>query len=101
MITKTLGWILKKVATMAIGSVLTASVTMLYRLAWLLYQGALACKEIAESLASLLKIILRFPGRVVSDVANLSMIFIRWVLDLLLGFVRNVVGRAVQAVFVG
>lgn len=101
MITKALGWILKKVATMAIGSVLTASVTILDRLAWLLYQGALACKEIAESLASLLKIILRFLGRVVSDVANLSMVFIRWVLDLLLGFVRNVAGRAVQAVFVG
>jgi hypothetical protein len=36
-----LGWILKKVATMAIGSVLTASVTILDRLAWLLYQGSL------------------------------------------------------------
>lgn len=99
MIAKALEWILKKAAIVISGTILVAGATILDRLAWLLYQGAMACKEIAESLNSLIRIILRFLGRAVSGVANLSMVFIRWALDLLLGFLSGIVSRAMQGIF--
>jgi len=81
-----------------VGLTLAAGVTVLDQLAWLLCQGALASKEIAERLVSLIGIIFRFLGRPIAAAVSLSVAFVRWVLDLLQSSLRITVHRALNLI---
>ena len=79
----------------AIGVTLTVSATLLDQLAWLLAKGAAASKEVAGLVSGLMKAIFRFLVRVTQAVTDLTVGFLRWVLDLLFTSVRVVAERAV------
>jgi pimeloyl-ACP methyl ester carboxylesterase len=98
MVRNALQWILKKAAIGIVGLTLAAGVTVLDQLAWLLYQGAVASKEIAEGLVSLIRVIFRFLGRPIGAVVNISVAFVRWVLDLLQSSLTATVHRALNLI---
>lgn len=99
MIGKGLRWLLARMRDLLVGAVgvtLTASATLLDQLAWLLAKGAAASKEVAGHVAGLMKAIFRFLGRATQAVTDLTVGFLRWVLDLLFTSVRVVAERAVS-----
>lgn len=98
MIGKALRWLLSRVRDLLVGAVgvtLTASATVLDQLAWLLAKGAALSKEVAGHVKSLIKAVFRFLGRATQAVTDLTVGFLRWVLDLLFSSVRAVAERAV------
>jgi hypothetical protein len=98
MIGKGLRWLLARLKDLLVGAVgvtLTVSATLLDQLAWLLAKGAAASKEVARHVTGLMKAIFRFLGRVTLAVTDLTVGFLRWVLDLLFTSVRVVAERAV------
>lgn len=98
MITKALWWIMKKVLTGVIGTALTLTATMLDQLAYLLYTGAAASKQIAGYIKSLIVRIFEWLGRkVVSTTISITATFVRWVLQLLIDTVATVARRALYS----
>ena len=83
MIMKALQWIIKESAIRVLGTTLAAGVTVLDQLAWLITQGALASMKIANYLKILVERIFRFLGRTTQMIGEITVTFIRWVLDLL------------------
>ncbi|CAM4084831.1 lipase family protein [Roseateles saccharophilus] len=97
MIGKGLRWLLARLKDLLVGAVgvtLAVSATLLDQLAWLLAKGAAASKEVAGQVTGLMKAIFRFLGRVTMAVTDLTVGFLRWVLDLLFSSVRVVAERA-------
>lgn len=96
LIMQALRWILKKSATIVVGSALTVTATVLDQIAWLLTRGAALSKDIARYLGNLITLIFRFLGRAVSKAVSITAAFLRWVLDLLFGTIKNAVHRAIH-----
>lgn len=97
MITQALSWVMKKIAIAGLGLAATAAVTVLDQLASLLHKGAQMSIEIAGYVKTIIGSILKYLGRGVSAVANLTYSFVRWVLELLMRSLHTVVLTAVNA----
>jgi triacylglycerol lipase len=85
MITRALQWVLKRAKAVmfaAVGTV-TTGMTLLDQLAWLLTKGAELSAEVAGYVKTLIGAIFRFLGRAANKVEDLTVAFLRWVLDLL------------------
>ncbi len=95
MIMKAMDWILGMIGK-TIGTALLVGVTILDRLAQILYQGALASVEVASHVATFIGAVMRFLGRSAVSVGRLTADFIGWVLGLLFSFVSSVAQSAVQ-----
>jgi hypothetical protein len=95
MIMKCMDWILDMIGK-TIGLVGLGAVTILDRLAQVLYQGTLASVKIAGYVASLITAIMRFLGRTAVTGARSTTDFISWVLNMLFRFVSGVAHLAVQ-----
>ncbi len=95
MIMKAMDWILSLIGK-TIGVTLLAAVTILDRLAQVLYQGALASVQVASHVAHLIGAVMRFLGRTVGTGVKLTVDFITWVLNLLFSFISGVAQSAVQ-----
>jgi triacylglycerol lipase len=99
MISKALGWLLREVSVSfltAINCGLTAGLTVLDQLAWMLSKGAELSFEVSQYVRTIITAIFRFLGRSVIAGASLTLSFIRWVLDLLYHSVATVAGRALS-----
>jgi len=99
MIGRALGWLLKstgKLMLNAVGASLVSQVTVLDHLAWALTTGARVYKEVADYLKTLIKAIWGYLGRKTVQVADVTMAFMRWVLELLFSSVRNLASRALS-----
>lgn len=96
MISQAMQYLLAKAMGVVAGSLVTAGMTVLDQIAGLLVQGAHACKALGDSLNSLIVQIFRFLGRPLPSVANLTVAFLRWVLELLSTTVINLARRAIE-----
>ncbi len=96
MISKAMQYLIAKAVGVAAGTVVTAGMTVLDQIAGLLITGANACKAIGDSLSSLIVQIFRFLGRPLPSAANLTVAFLRWVLELLSTTVINLARRAID-----
>jgi len=94
MIGKALAWILGKVAFVAVGGALTAGMSVLDHLAWMLAKGAQASVELSMYISAIIGAIFRFLGRTAVAGASLTTAFIRWVLELLYNSLAAVARRA-------
>ena len=95
MIGKALAWLLKQVRGVLIGSVgltLTAGMTALDPLAWLL------TLEMSRYVGGIIAAIFRFLGRVVMTRAELTVQFVRWVLGMLFGTLSRLAGSTLSRV---
>lgn len=95
MIGKALRWLLSRLIIGVVGVALSVSATVLDQLAWLLAKGAAASVEVAGYVKGLMKAIFRFLGRVGQGVGDITVAFLRWVLDMLFSSVRLVAERAI------
>jgi hypothetical protein len=99
MIGRALAWLVRK-AAWAIGSVLggavTAGLTLLDQLAWLLGQAAKISKEVATHVKGLMSAIFRFMGRKAGEAVDVTTAFIRWLLGTLVDTLGAVARRALS-----
>ena len=101
MIGRALGYMLKtagQVCKGVLGLALTGGMTILDQVAWMLTQAALVSAEMGRGLVTLVGMIFRFLGRTVSAGTQITVAFLRWVLDLLFTAMRAVAHRAVALV---
>jgi triacylglycerol lipase len=101
MIGRFLKWLLKKALAVlgaGIGTAVTAGMTLLDQVAWMLGKGAELSKELASYQIALVRAILRFVGRVVGTAYDLTVAFLRWVLGLLFNAIASVATRALALV---
>jgi hypothetical protein len=99
MIGRALGYMLKiagQVCKGVLGLALTGAMTVLDQVAWMLTQAALISAEMGRGLVTLAGMIFRFLGRTVSAGTQITVAFLRWVLDLLFTAMRAVAHRAVS-----
>ncbi len=97
MIGRALKWLLGRAGTLVMGQVGAASiagVTLLDQLAWMLGQAANLSKEIGRHIGSLIASIFSFLGRTWTGIPDISVAFVRWVLELLFESLRGVAHRA-------
>ncbi|MBT1063886.1 lipase family protein [Bowmanella sp. Y26] len=97
MIAFALQYILKRTHKLGIGRQLPSYATTLDAVAWLLYQGAMALKEISVWVQRLLNKILSVVGWQPFPEQSLTVAFIRWVLGLLSSFVSRMARQALEA----
>lgn len=97
MISNALLWILDRAAK-TLGLLIQAGMTVLDQLAAALHAATSLSKEIRAQLEQLVRVIFRFLGRPVQVLNDLSVAFLRWVLDLLLTSVKSIVARALALV---
>jgi triacylglycerol lipase len=90
---------LLKMVGRVIGGALSASMSALDQLAWILYHGAMASIKVAGYLTSLIKIIFRFLGRSLQSGVNITADFLRWVFNLLYSSTANMASIAVSQLF--
>ena len=101
MIGKALVWVLKQVRNVLLGTVglaITAGMTVLDQLAWLLSRGAQLTLDMSRHVGTIVASILRFMGRAAMTGAELTMQFIRWVLGLLFSTLSRVAGAALSSI---
>lgn len=99
MIGRALVWVMKKIGSVLIGTLsaeLTAGMTVLDQLAWLLSRGAELSIEVSSYVGTLIVAIFRFLGRTVAAGASLTLSFVRWVLELLYAGLSNMAGMALS-----
>lgn len=99
MIGRALGWLLKQTGRLmfnAVGAGLVAGVSMLDQLAWSLTQGAQVSMEMGRHVKTLIGAIWAFLGRKMVQVAEVTVAFLRWVLELLFSSLRALVERALS-----
>lgn len=92
MIGRALVWVLQKTAGMLANAVslgVTISATVLDQVAYLLSTGARLSIEVAGYIKTIIGAIFRFLGRTLSAGTDITMAFLRWVLDLLFTAVAN------------
>ena len=102
MIGRALRWILKQAGKLLVGvfgTVLTVGASLVDQLAWLLGKAADLSKELGGHVKTLVMAIMKFLGKSVKAIAEASVAFLRWVLELLFGTLRNTAERALQ--FIG
>lgn len=95
MIVKCIDWILDMVGR-GVGLLVLAGVTILDRLAQLLFDGSLLALKISAHVSNLMMVIMRFLGRTAVKGVNLTVAFIKWVLDLLFRFASTAAQQALQ-----
>lgn len=95
MIVKCIDWILDMVGR-GIGLLVLAGVTILDRLAQLLFDGSLLALEISAHVRNFIMVIMQFLGRTAVKGVNLTVAFIKWVLDLLFRFASTAAQQALQ-----
>lgn len=98
MINNALVWILGKMANFAVGAGVTAGMTALDRLAWILSRGTQLSIELSTYIGMTIAVIFRFLGRKAVAGASMTMTFIRWVLGLLYDALAMVAKRALSLV---
>lgn len=97
MIGLALGWLIDR-AMQATGTASKGVITVLDRLAWLLHEGILACRDLKADLVSLIKKIFQFLGRPWTGSIDPTVVLIRWALDLLMSTVRCFAYRSLAGV---
>lgn len=101
MIGRVLSYMLKtagKVVGGVVGLGFTGGVTILDQIAWLLNQAAQASFELSKGLMTLVGMIFKFLGRTVVKGTQITVAFLRWVLDLLFSSLRAAAHLALAAV---
>ncbi len=101
MIGRALKWLIAKTGKLVMGTIgvtLTATATVLDQLAWLLSQAASISKEIGGHVRSLIDSIFKFLGRKMIGATDVTVAFLRWVLELLFQSLRTVAHRALALV---
>jgi hypothetical protein len=99
MIGKALGWLLKqtgKLIANVIGGVAVVGLSVLDHLAWALSEGARLSKEIGGHVKTVIGAIWGFLGRKAMQVAEVTVAFLRWLLELLFTTVRSMAERALS-----
>ena len=99
MIGKALAWLLRQVRGLLIGSAgltLTAGMTVLDQLAWLLARGAQLTLEMSRYVGGIIAAIFRFLGRAIMTGAELTVQFVRWVLGMLFGTLSRLAGSTLS-----
>ena len=101
MIGRALKWLMAQAGKLVmggIGTALTASATVLDQLAWLLGRAAGLSREIGGHVKSLIGAIFSYLGRKTMAVTEVTVAFVRWVLELLFQSLRTVAHRALALV---
>jgi pimeloyl-ACP methyl ester carboxylesterase len=99
MIGRALTWLVRKAAWAlgsALGSGVTAGLTLLDQLSWLLGQAAQVSKEVAGHVKGLMNAIFRFMGRKVGQTVDVTTAFIRWLLASLVSTLSAIARRAIN-----
>ncbi|WP_338847664.1 lipase family protein [Massilia sp. W12] len=102
MLMKCIDWILDKIGTatnVVAGSAALIGVTVMDRLAQILYQGAAASVQVSSYVGNLMIAILRFLGRAVVKTVSLTVQFISWVLNMLYNVMSQIAHTALQRLF--
>jgi hypothetical protein len=99
MIGRALAWLVRKavwVIGSALGSAVTAGLTLLDQLSWLLGQAAQISKEVAGYVKGLMSAIFRFMGRKAGQAVDVTTAFIRWLLASLVTTLSAIARRALN-----
>lgn len=99
MIGRALAWLVKqatKVLVGVFGTTLTASMTVLDQLAWLLGKGAQATLDLGRYVTSFIDAVCRFLGRTATATVDVTAWFIRYMLDLLFTTVARMAAGAIH-----
>jgi triacylglycerol lipase len=99
MIGRALRWLLATAGTLIANETsasITAGLTVLDQLAWLLTRAAHLSKELGVALRALIGAIFSFLGRQIVQAHQITVAFVRWVLDLLFSTLRATAFRAVD-----
>jgi pimeloyl-ACP methyl ester carboxylesterase len=97
MIASALGWLMKSSIKLALGSInlqLSAGLTVLDQVAWLLSRAAHLSAQIGTQVKVLIGAIFRFLGRKTMEVGDVTVSFLRWLLGLLFNSLRAAAQRA-------
>jgi len=97
MIGRALAWLLAKAGQMVMGGVgltLTVGATVLDQIAWLMTRAAQLSKELALDVKTLIGAIFGFLGRKVGEAVDVTVAFLRWLLETLFSALRAVGQRA-------
>ena len=101
MIGRALAWLMAKAGKVVmggIGAALAASATVLDQLAWMLRQAAQLSKEVGLQVKGLIGAIFSFLGRKAVQAADVTVAFLRWVLELLFSSLRVMAERALSVI---
>ncbi len=101
MIGHAMTWLLKQAGQLLVGmlgTTLAVGCTVLDQLAWMLTQAARVSAQMGRLVSGLIVGILRFLGRGVGTATDITTAFLRWVLELLFGTLRNIAHRALSLV---
>ncbi len=99
MIGRALAWLVRKAAWAigsALGSGVTAGLTLLDQLSWLLGQAAQISKDVAAHVKGLMSAIFRFMGRKAVATVDVTTAFIRWMLATLVSTLSAIARRAMN-----
>ena len=99
MIGRALAWLVRKAAWAigsALGSGVTAGLTLLDQLSWLLGQAAQISKDVATHVKGLMSAIFRFMGRKAVAAVDVTTAFIRWMLATLVSTLSAIARRAMN-----
>jgi len=99
MIGRALAWLVRKAAWAigsALGSGVTAGLTLLDQLSWLLGQAAQISKDVATHVKGLMSAIFRFMGRKAVATVDVTTAFIRWMLATLVSTLSAIARRAMN-----
>lgn len=102
MLMRSIDWIVSIIAggtKVVAGVAALGAVTILDRLAQLLYQGAMTSVRVGTSVMNLMKAILRFLGRTIVATVSLTVQFISWILQMLYGVISQMAQSAFQRLF--
>ncbi len=99
MIGRALAWLMAKSGKLVMGGVgltLTVGATVLDQIAWLLSRAAQLSKEMAGHVKTLIGAIFRFLGRKIGEAVDVTVAFLRWLLQTLFSSLRAVGQRALS-----
>lgn len=102
MIGRALSWLLAAAGKLVMGGVglsLATGATVLDQVAWLLSRSAQLSKEIGLQLKGLIAAIFSFLGRKAVALADVTVAFLRWLLELLFSSLRAIAERALSSLF--
>lgn len=101
MIGRALAWLLAKAGQLVmggLGTTLTVGATVLDQIAWLLTRAAQLSKELALHIKTLIGAIFRFLGRKVGETVDVTVAFMRWLLETLFSALRAAAQRALALI---
>jgi len=99
LIGKALAWLLARAGQLVmggLGTALTAGATVLDQIAWLLTRAAQLSKELAGHIKTLIGAIFRFLGRKLGEAVDVTVAFMRWLLETLFSTLRAIGQRALS-----